>query len=116
MLTVVKINERATLYIKTQYLILLLLTLGIPLARLNVNNILPIYFLLELGTILFILLTLKGVSSSHMGKYKKNIILVIIPITSVFLPAATNFIYNGSDNNLWFDVCRTTLVNSEFVF
>ena len=114
-ITLSKINERATLYTKTQYLILILVSFSIPLMRANISNIVPIYILLELGTVLFILLTLKGVSNSHLTKFKKN--LVIVLITSIIIPIL--MVKNNhtiDNNNLWVDLYKTTLSTNEFTF
>lgn len=116
MISLSKINERSTLYIKTQYLILVLLSFGIPLMRVNISNIVPIYILLELGTVLFILLTLKGISNSHLTKFKKNLVMVFTVALILPAPAIVNTSLNVGVNNLWVDLYKTNLSSSEFVF
>ena len=116
MVALSKINERSTLYIKTQYLILVLLCFSIPLMRVNVSNIVPIYVLLELGTVLFILLVLRGISNSHLTKFKKNLVIIFTVVIILPTPAVINTSLNSGTNNLWVDLYKTGLSSSEFVF
>ena len=109
-----KINERSTLYIKTQYLVTLLISLTVPLLKINMNSMVPIFLLLELGTILFILLTLRGGSGQYINKSKKNVItLVLLPTILLFI-YLINFYFIEYLPQLFVDLYRKTTSSNEF--
>lgn len=62
-LVYIKITSSINTYQKTMYLTLLLMYLGVLMSNLNFNFLVPIYFAVELGTIIFILIILRSNSS-----------------------------------------------------
>lgn len=109
-----KINERSTLYIKTQYLVTLLISLTVPLLKINMNSMVPIFLLLELGTILFILLTLRGGSGQYINKSKKNIIMLVLLPTIFLFIYLINFYFIEYLPQLFVDLYRKTTSSNEF--
>lgn len=59
-LVLTNLINRGSVLIKTQYLLILLLLFGTPLLDLDSGILVPIYYLLELGTVIFILINLQS--------------------------------------------------------
>jgi len=63
-----KIQTKENPYLKIQFLLPFIFTLGFYFVLCNLNFILPIYWLIELGTVLFLLTVIKGFINSFFFK------------------------------------------------
>lgn len=114
-LVIFKLNERSAMYVRTQYLILLLVCLCIPIANINLYSIIPVFLMLEFGTILFALLTLKGSVSSFMNRSRRSVCILSIP--ALVIPfALVQSRSTTTQYTVWYDLFRHSLCNSEFSF
>jgi hypothetical protein len=60
LLTVFRIVSGAGIYTKVKYILVLLVSLGILFIEVNINYLLPIFYTLELGTALFLVMVMKS--------------------------------------------------------
>ena len=79
-----KFNQGATTYKKTAYSIAWAISLGLIFLWTNTNFILPIYYILEFGTVLFMIVLLKS-NTGLFGEVEENTLQTQIPYIYVFV-------------------------------
>ena len=113
-----RLSIKESIIIKVQYLSIIIITVSLVLIDMNINFIIPIYIMIETGTLLFILITTRGFSNIFTQKkilYNGFFKVAIIPLSILFIYYINNIDASTQNKLIYLDIFTKDTVNNEFL-
>ena len=115
--TAVKLSTKGGITTKVQYLILLIVGYSLFITELNLNFLVPIYILVEMGMVLFLVTTTKGLFSMFSQKQinTAGTLVVITPAATTAVLALQKSDPRLPQDSFFLDTFKLDPLTNEFV-